>query len=48
MSNMTLTENRVDSNSGRIERLSPASLRRVIEPDEEIQVSVGPGAVLPR
>jgi len=48
MSSMTLTENRVDSNSGRIERLSTASLRRVIEPDEEIQGSVGPGAVLPR
>lgn len=47
---MTLIDNRVDpaTNSERIERLSTASLRRVIEPEEEIEGGVGPGAVLPR
>lgn len=45
---MTLTDDRVEVNSERIERLSTASLRRVIEPDSEIQGGVGPGAVLPR
>ena len=44
---MVLTENPPE-NSERIERLSTASLRRVIEPDAEIQGNVGPGAVLPR
>lgn len=32
----------------RIERLSTASLRRIIEPDTEVVGSVGPGMVLPR
>lgn len=46
---MVLTENSVlPGNSGRIERLSTASLRRVIEPEVDVQGSVGPGAVLPR
>ncbi|MGI8492949.1 MAG: diiron oxygenase [Acidimicrobiales bacterium] len=36
---------RIDS---RIERLSTASLRRVIEPDVEVAGSVGPGMVVPR
>ena len=44
---MVLTE-KPPGNSERIERLSTASLRRVIEPDAEIQGHVGPGAVLPR
>lgn len=43
---MVLSEN--IANSERIERLSTASLRRVVEPDAEVQGSVGPGAVLPR
>ena len=34
--------------SERIERLSTASLRRVIEPDTEIRGAVGPGMVLPK
>ena len=45
---MTLIDDRVDANSARIERLSTASLRRVIEPDTDIEGGVGPGAVLPR
>lgn len=32
----------------RIERLSTASLRRVIEPDTEVAGSVGPGQIVPR
>jgi hypothetical protein len=32
----------------RIERLSAASLRRIIEPETEVSGSVGPGMVLPR
>src|SRR5579859_5807995 len=35
-------------NSERIGRLSAASLRRVLEPDTEIQGAIGPGMVLPR
>lgn len=45
---MTLIDDRVDENSERIQRLSTASLRRVIEPDTDIEGSIGPGAVLPR
>jgi predicted metal-dependent hydrolase len=36
------------ANDQRIERLSAASLRRIIEPDTEVAGSVGPGMVLPR
>lgn len=38
---MTTVEERVD-------RLSAASLRNIIEPDTEVVGSVGPGTVLPR
>lgn len=37
-----------NSREERIERLSSASLRRVIEPDTEVVGSIGPGMVLPR
>lgn len=46
MSGMATTD--LIDHSERIERLSTASLRRVIEPDNEIQGTVGPGMVLPR
>ena len=47
MSSMAVTETLIHENSERIERLSTASLRRVIEPDVDVQGTVGPGAVLP-
>ena len=36
------------ANDERIERLSTASLRRIIEPDVDVTGSMGPGMVLPR
>lgn len=46
-----LSDGRVPAGPGteeRVERLSAASLRRVIEPENELRGSVGPGMVIPR